>query len=196
MNQFDNTNAPYKIPKAVVSGDYIAWRNSSYVADYPPASYTLTYNMRLEGEPAREFVVTGVEDSGEFLFEIEIATSAALDLGLWHWDLYVTQDSDSKRITLDQGILKVVSNKAEASAHPRSLPRKMIAEIERAMLSRATNNQLDTLAYSLGVETSATRDTEKLMTWRNYWRKELVKANRKWRGRNGLPHSGIVKVQF
>ena len=196
MNQFDNTNAPYKIPKSLVAGDYVAWRNSSYTTDYDPASYTLTYNFRLEGEPAREFVVTGSADSSEYLFEISISESSALKVGLWHYDLYVTQISDSKRITLDQGQLKVVANKADASTDPRDLPRKMLAEIERAMLSRATNNQLDTLAYSLGVETSATRDTEKLITWRSYWRKELIKANRKWRARNGLPHSGLIKVQF
>jgi len=196
MNQFDNSNAPHKTPKSIVAGDYVAWRNSSYVTDYDPALYTLAYNLRLEGTPAREFVVTATEDSSEYLFEVSVAESAALQLGLWYWDLYVTQISDSKRITLDQGQIKVVANKAEASDDPRTLPRKMISEIERAMLSRATNNQLDTLAYSLGVETSATRDSEKLMNWRDYWRKELIKANRKWRARNGLPHSGIVKVQF
>jgi len=196
MNQFDNTTAPYQIPKVIVSGDYVAWRNSGLVRDYPPASYTLTFNFRLEGEPSREFVVTGIEDSGEFLFEMSIAETGVLEVGSYHWDLYVTQISDSKRVTLDDGILRVAANKADASGDPRTLPRQMIAQIERAILNRATNNQLDTLAYSLGVETSATRDTEKLLTWRDYWRKELIKANRKKRARSGRGHSGIVRAKF
>jgi hypothetical protein len=110
--------------------------------------------------------------------------------------LQVTRISDSERATLDQGTLTVQANKSSASGDPRTLPRKMIAEIERALLSRASNNQLDTLAYSLGVETSATRDTEKLNTHRDYWRRELIKANRKWRARNGKRHSGFIRAQF
>lgn len=196
MNQFDNSNAPHKTPKTIVKGDYTAWRNSSYLVDYPHATHSLSYNLRLEGEPAREWVINSAVDSDEYLFEVEDSDTTDLDVGNWHFDLYVIQTSDSKRITLDQGIIRLVADKADDSTDPRSLPRKMVAEIERAILSRATNNQLDTLAYSLGVETSATRDTEKLMIWRKYWRAELVKANRKWRARNGLPHSGIVKVQF
>ena len=196
MNLFDNSNAPKKTPKAIVVGDYIAWRNSSLVPDYPPASYTLAYRMRREGEPAREIIVTATEDNSEFLFEILAATSAAYDIGLYFYDLQVTRDSDSERLTLAQGTLRVCADKAETSDDPRTLPRKMIAEIERALLSRATNNQLDTLAYSLGVETSATRDPEKLNTQRDYWRRELIKANRKQRARNGKKHSGFIRAQF
>jgi hypothetical protein len=196
MNQFDNSLAPKQTPKAFVIGDYVAWRNSSYVTDYAPASYTLAYTFRREGEPAKKFVVTASEDNSEFLFEIDSSTSAGIDEGLYFWDLQVTRISDSERATLDQGTLTVQANKSSASGDPRTLPRKMIAEIERALLSRASNNQLDTLAYSLGVETSATRDTEKLNNHRDYWRRELIKANRKWRARNGKRHSGFIRAQF
>jgi len=196
MNQFDNSTAPKKTPKSLVIGDYIAWRNSSYVSDYPPASYTLAYTFRREGDPARSFVATGSEDSGEFLFEIANAASSVIETGLYFWDLQVTRDSDGERVTLDQGTLSVHADKSSDSGDPRTLPRKMVSEIERAILGRATNNQLDTLAYTMGVETSATRDTEKLNNHRDYWRRELIKANRKWRARNGKRHSGFIRAQF
>ena len=196
MNQFDNSTAPKKTPKGLVIGDYIAWRNSSYVADYPVADYTLAYTFRREGDPARSFVVTATTSGGEYLFEVLGATSATIEAGLYFWDLQVTRNSDSERVTLDQGTFNVHADKSTDSGDPRTLPRKMIAEIERAILGRATNNQLDTLAYTMGVETSATRDTEKLNNHRDYWRRELIKANRKWRARNGKRHSGFIRAQF
>lgn len=196
MNQLDNSTAPHQTPTAIVAGDYVAWRNSSYVTDYPPASYTLAYNLRREGTPAREITITGALDTEEFLFEITSAVSAEFETGLYFWDLQVTENATSNRATLDQGTLKIQADKANSAEDPRTMPRKMVAEIERAILGRATNNQLDTLSYSLGVETSATRDTEKLNNHRDYWRRELIKANRKWRARNGRKHSGFIRAQF
>ena len=196
MNLFDTTDAPKKNPKSFVRGDYIAWRNFDLVADYPTAEYSLRYNFRSEGEPAREFIVDSTVDSGEYLFEMTGSVTALIDAGRWHWDLYVIRLSDSERVTVDQGEIRVLANKAEDSTDPRSLPNKMVAEIERAMLHRASNNQLDTLAYSLGVETSATRNPAVLRDWYNFWRAEQLKANRKWRARNGKRHSGVIRVRF
>lgn len=196
MNLFDNSNAPKAHPRNFVRGDYVAWRNSSLVTDYPTASYTLTYNFRLEGEPARNFTVASSVDSEEYLFEISSATSANLSIGNYYWDLYVIRISDDERITVDQGELIVLASKETDSDDPRTFPRKMVAAIESAMLGRANNKQLDTLAYSLGVETSATRDPKQLRDWYDYMRTELNKANQKWRARNGLSHSGRIKVRF
>ena len=196
MNQFDNSVAPKVTPKAIVAGDYIAWRNSGYVTDYPTATHTLAYTLRLESAPARLIVITASVDNAEYLFEISSATSVAFEIGLYFWDLQVTETASGNRATLDQGTLTVLADKSTASTDPRTLPRKMVAEIERALLGRATNNQLDTLSYSLGVETSATRDTEKLNKHRDYWRREVIKANRKWRSRNGKRHSGFIRAQL
>lgn len=195
-NRFDNSNAPKIAPKGFVRGDYVAWRNSSWADVYVPADHTLTYNFRREGEPSIEFTVEGSADAGEYLFEILVAASAAIEIGLYHWDLYIVEDGSGKRITVDQGRLRVHADKATDTDDPRTFPRIMLAEIERAMLGRATNNQLDTLAYSIGVETSATRDPSRLKTMREQMQADLIKANRKDRARRGLPHSGKIKVRF
>lgn len=195
MNLFDNSVAPKLTPKRLVKGDYRAWRNSALVTDYPTATYSLEYKLRREGEPAIEISIASSVDSAEYLFEISSITSAAYEVGIYHYDLYVIRTSDSERVTVDQGTIEVIPNKDEDSDDPRTLPRKMLYQIERAMLNRATNNQLDTLAYSLGVETSATRNPKDLTFHRDYWRRELIKANRKWRARNGKPHSGFIRFQ-
>ena len=193
---FDHTNAPHRVPKAIVKGDYVAWRISDYVATYPPADHTLTYVFRREGEPAREFKALSTADSGEYLFEISVSETNDLEVGIYHYDLYLVEDSSSKRITVDQGRLEVLTNRDDSADDPRTFPRKMIVEIERALLGRANNNQLDTLAYSMGVESSATRDPRRLIEMRDKMRSELVAANRKVRARLGKPHSGKIKARF
>ena len=195
-NKFDDDNIPAVVPTVMVRGDYIRWRLLNYHDDYPDASYDLLIVFRREEEPAREINVAGVEDSDGYLFTITSSTSADFEIGRYHWDLYVTRTSDSERITLDQGQTRIEANKADDSTDPRSFPRKMVYEIERALLGRATNNQLDTLAYSLGIETSGTRDPNRLKELREVYREELINANRKWRARKGKPHSGVIKVRF
>ncbi len=197
-NLFDTTNAPKVIPRAFVKGDYVSWRLAQYSADYPPASYSITYNFRRDGEPSREFTVQGAEDSGDYLFELEPSETndKQIEVGAYAWDLYIEQNSDNRRITVDQGLLRVVANKADDSSDPRAFPRKMIAEIQRAILGRATNNQLDILASSIGLEENVTRDTEKLKQWLQYFEAEQVAANRKWRARQGRAHSGQIKARL
>jgi len=195
-NLFDNSKAPKQIPKTFVRGDYVAWRNTSLVSDYPVASYRLEFNFRREGESAGEFTVVSSVDAGEYLFEITGATSGGIESGRWYWDLYVFRLSDEARVTVGTGAIQVLRNSAEDADDPRSEPARILALIEAAILHRATQQQLDTLSYTLGVETSATRDPAQLMTWRDYYEKKLAIAKRKWRARRGLPHSGRVTVRF
>ena len=52
-NLFDSNNYPQTEPSTLVAGDRWAWKRTDLGSDYPPASYTLAYEARLEG--------TGVE---------------------------------------------------------------------------------------------------------------------------------------
>lgn len=190
-NVFDNTKAAYKIPRSIVRGDYVAWRNSSYVTDYPTASYTLSLNARFSGDSAGEKVVTATADAGDFLFEI---TAADWTAGTWFYDLFVTQDSDSKRSTLKSGVIQVLADKAEDPDDPRALPRKMVAELEALYFDRVTNRQIDTTSFDNG-ETSASRDEMSLRAALEYWRRREVSARRKYRALRGLPHSGKIRLR-
>lgn len=195
MNRFDNTEAAHKLPKNIVKGDLVSWRNSSLVPEYPVDTYTLRYSFRREGSPALEFAVDSQVDSAEYLFEVDSATTADYETGLYHWQLYIVRISDSERVTHDDGILAVLANRDTDSEDPRSLPRRMIAEIERAMLHRAENTQIDVTSYS-NPETSSSRDYDRLRVERTHWKRELVIAIRKYRSSKGLPHSGRIRLLF
>jgi hypothetical protein len=195
MNVFDTSNAPTTEPVEIIAGDYTSWKRVDLGTDYPPASYTLSYVARSEGTPARKIDITASADGTDYLVELSSATTGAYTVANYHWDAYITRNSDSARARIDSGIWTVSPNKTESADDPRSLPLKMLAHIEAALLHRADQQQLDVLDYSIG-ETNASRDPAKLLMHRAYWQKELIKINRRERARKGLSHSGTVKVQF
>ena len=190
-NLFDNSKAAYLIPRSIVRGDYIAWRNSVYVTDYPPASYTLSINARFADDSAGEKVVTATTDNGEFLFEID---GADWKVGTWFYDLHVTQISDSRRVTLKSGVIHVLADRANDPDDPRVEPRQKLALVEALIKDRLENRQIDTTSFDNG-ETSASRDYEILTRERRRLKIELRAANQKYRAMRGLAHSGNVRVR-
>jgi hypothetical protein len=190
-NLFDTTNAATTEPVEIIAGDYIAWKRTDLGTDYPPASYTLSYTARSEGTPARKISITASADGADYLVELSSATTLEYTAANYHWTAYITRNSDSARITIDTGIWTVRPDKATSADDPRTFARKMIALIETALLNRASNEQLDVLAYDLGIDASATRDPAKLLEHRTYWQRELVKENRKIAARKGSGGSKI-----
>lgn len=190
-NQFDTTNAATTEPVEIIAGDYIAWKRTDLGTDYPPANYSLSYIARSEGTPARKISITASADGADYLVELSSATTLEYTAANYHWTAYITRNSDSARITIDTGIWTVRPDKATSADDPRTFARKMIALIETALLNRASNEQLDVLAYDLGIDASATRDPAKLLEHRTYWQRELVKENRKIAARKGAGGSKI-----
>lgn len=190
-NLFDTTNAATTEPVEIIAGDYIAWKRTDLGIDYPPASYTLSYIARSEGTPARKISITAAADGDDYLVELASATTLEYTAANYHWTAYITRNSDSARITIDTGIWTVRPDRASSADDPRTFARKMLALIETALLNRATNEQLDVLAYDLGIDASATRDPAKLLEHRTYWQRELVKENRKIAARKGNGGSKI-----
>lgn len=195
-NAFDTSNAPTREPTEIIAGNFIAWRRTDLSTDYPPADYILTYECRSEGTPSRLITFTATDADGDYLVQVLSGVSKEYLVANYHWSAYITRNSDSERVEIDSGYFTVTPNRALDSSDPRSLPLKMLGEIEEALLHRATNKQLDVLAYSLGIETSATRDPSKLLEHRTYWQRELVKINRRIAARKGLGHSGMIRTKF
>ena len=195
-NAFDSTAAPVTEPIEIVQGDFVQWRRADLGNDYPPADYVLSYSGRREGEPARKVEVSASASGGDYLVSLPSATTAQWEAGSYHWDAYITRNSDGARITIGSGVWTVVPDKASSSDDPRGLALKMLAYIEAALLHRAENHQLDVLAYTMGVETSATRNPEKLLMWRDYWKREIARINRRERIKKGQSPGNIIRTRF
>lgn len=196
-NQFDSTNAPTTEPVEIIAGNFVQWLRQDLSNDYPTASYTLKYELRSEGTPARKITLTAADDgNGDYLISIPSATSLQYTVANYFWQAYITRNSDSERIKVDSGQISIKADFSTNSSNPASYARQMLGHIETALLNRASNQQLDTLAYNLDVDHSVTRDPSKLLEWREYWQRELVKEIREERSRKGLSHSGIIRAQF
>ena len=195
-NAFDTSVAATKEPTEIIAGDFTAWRRTDLQSDYPNDLYTLSYQARRDGVPAREIAITASASGDEYLVSLSSAITLAYPVGHFYWSAYITRDSDSARVQIASGEWTVKPDRVSNSDDPAGLAKRMLTLIEAAIEARATNNQLDVLSYALGVESSATRDPALLLKHRAYWKRELVSANRRARARQGKSSGSKIGVQF
>ena len=48
-NLFDSANAPTVEPEEFTVGDFVQWKRTDIITDYPPASYSAEYVAREHG---------------------------------------------------------------------------------------------------------------------------------------------------
>jgi len=197
-NQFDTTTAPTTEPSEIIAGDFTRWRRTDLPADYPTADYDLSYECRREGTPNAATLISlaATVVSAEYLIQITGTISGAYTTGLYHWFAYITRKSDSERVQVDSGQFEVKPNRADDASDPGAFAKRLLNKIEEAIEGRANNFQLDTLAYSLGTETSATRDPGKLLEWRMHFRREVRRLNDIENIKKGRAASRVVRVRF
>lgn len=194
-NAFDSTHYPQTEPATLVAGDRVAWKRTDLGADYPPASYTLSYEARLEGAGVTGITLTATEDGSDYLVEVSQATSANYTAGDYQWDAYITRDSDSERVRVDHGSLEIKPDRATSTDDPRSHAKIMLDAIDAALEGRASNTQLDILSYSYPT-TSAQRDPESLRRWRNYYANKVRAERIQEQIANGGNDGSLVRPSF
>ncbi len=107
-------------PSEIVVGDYIQWKRSDLVSDYPTADYTATYIARITGGGASEIQLTGTAYNGSYLFTVDSTTSADFNPGYYHWQLEIVRNSDSNRIVVDRGAFTAIVDLDVNNADPRT----------------------------------------------------------------------------
>lgn len=146
-NLFDSANYPEKEPTQLVIGDRWLWKRTDLGGDYPPASYSLKYSLRLANSTASEIEISANESGSDYLVEVAAATTAGYTAGRYYWQLYITRTSDSERLLLGRGVVDVLKNQDAAAVDPRTHARKVLDAIEAVMENRATKDQEE---YSIG----------------------------------------------
>ncbi len=195
-NLFDISQAPQIEPAEIIAGNYTIWQRPDLVPDYSPADYALTYELRSEGEPARRIGIACEDSTTNYMVQLSSAITATFQPAQYHWSAYITRIDDDERVRVESGQIKVTPNRATDSADTRSFAKKILDSIEQAIEHRADNNQLDVLAYSLGVETSATRDPSQLLVWRTKFRAEVIRENNLANGKKGRRPGSKIGVRF
>jgi hypothetical protein len=191
-NMFDSANYAETEPTTFIVGDRLAWKRTDLGTDYAPASYALQYSARLEST-ATEITITAGESGSDYIVEVAAATTAVYTAGIYHWQAYIVRSSDSERITVDSGTFEVKANRDAAATDPRGHVKKVLDAIEAIIEKRASKDQE---SYSIQGRSLGRTPIADLILLRDRYRAEYVREQRAERIRNGLGHSGVVKVRF
>ena len=192
-NLFDTANIAETEPAIIRAGDLTQWKRTDLGTDYANGSYTLKYSARLEGTGSTEIEITASASGADYLASVGQSATASYTVGTYHWQAYITRNSDSERITVDSGTWEVIANRDAATTDPRSHARIMVEKIESLLEGRA---DADVASYSISGRSLTKLSIDELMVWRDRYRAEYRRELQKERVANGDGSGAIVKVRF
>lgn len=192
-NLFDAANAPEGEPTIVTVGDFIQWKRSDLVSDYPPDLYTATYIARITGGGANEIQLEGTDQTTHYLFSVSSAVSADFVPGYYHWQLEIVRNSDSERIVVDTGTFTANVDLDVNQSDPRTHAEIMVDKIESILQGRADS---DVANYSIKDRSLTKLSISELLQWRDYYRLELRKEKTAQLIAKGETTGATVKVRF
>lgn len=194
-NAFDAATAPEGEPSEIVVGDFIQWKRSDLVADYPPADYTATYVARITGGGNTEIQVTATNyNSGEaYLITVDSTTSADFVPGYYHWQLEIVRNSDSNRIVVDRGAFTAIVDLDVGGADPRTHDEKMLTKIQSILEGRADG---DVESYSIQGRSLTKIPIKDLMEWERHYRQRVERYKKKEDIKLGRKTDSTIKVRF
>jgi hypothetical protein len=192
-NLFDADNAPEGEPLEIVVGDFLQWKRSDLVEDYPPADYSAELVARITGGGTNEIKVAATEDPKYYLFTVDSATSAAFTAGYYHWQLEITQTSSGNRIVVDQGDFTAQVDLDSDAADPRVHAEVMISKIETILEGKADS---DVSNYSIAGRSLTKMTFEELLEARDRYKREFLQHQNKELIKRGKSGSTTIKVKF
>jgi hypothetical protein len=192
-NLFDEGNAPEGAPPKIVVGDFLQWKKTSLAATYSPATHSAEYVARIAAGSTAEIKIAAIERTDYYLFQAASATTAAFEVGDYHWQLEVTQTSSGNRIVVETGEFEVFADLDNSGADPRSHAEIMLDKIEGLLVGRADK---DVSSYSIQGRSISKMSISDLLLWRDYYRKEVVKEKRDNAIALGKPTKTTMKVRF
>jgi hypothetical protein len=192
-NLFDAANAPEGEPLEIVVGDFIQWKRSDLVQDYPLASYSAQYVARITGGGSTEVTIPATETGGTYVFTASSSTTSGFEPGYYHWQLEVIQTSSSNRLVVDRGEFTALADLDVNGADPRSHAQIMIDKIESILQGKADS---DVGSYSIAGRSLTKMSFAELMTARDQYKAEFQQEVVKDRARRGKPTGSTIKVRF
>ena len=192
-NLFDSANAPEGEPTEVVVGDFIQWKRSDLVQDYPPALYSAEYVARITGGGSNEIKLPATESADYYLFTVDSSTSSSFLPGLYHWQLEITQTSSGNRLVVDIGDFTAIPDMDSNQADPRIHAEIMVDKIETILSGKADS---DVASYSIAGRSLTKMSFSELIQAREYYKREINNHNNKELLKRGKTTSSTIKVRF
>lgn len=192
-NLFDADQAREGEPTEIVVGDFIQWKRSDLVDDYPLSEYSVEYVARITGGGSNEIKVAATETGGTYLITVDSATSADFVAGYYHWQLEVTKTSTGDRIVVDRGAFTAVVDLDDNQADPRLFEEKMLAKIETILLGKA---DADVSSYSIAGRSLTKYSYQELQDLHDQYEAKVNRYKQLERIKLGKTTHHTVKVRF
>jgi len=192
-NLFDEANAPEGEPLTIVVGDFLQWKKTQLASDYPPATHSAEYVARVTQGGASEIKLAAVERDTYYLFTVPTATSEAFSPGFYHWQLEITETASGNRIVVERGEFEAVADLDVNGADPRSHAEIMLDKIEALLEDRADG---DLSSYSIAGRSITKMTSEELLTWRDYYRREVAVYRRRNAIARGKRGAATILMRF
>jgi hypothetical protein len=203
-NLFDAANAPEGEPQTIVVGDFVQWKRSDLVADYPTDTYTVRYIARISGGGDNEILITGTGQTTHYLFTVlnddtghgnnlTVTGSSNFAQGHYFYQLEVERNSDNERVVVDRGHFMVVPDLDVNQADPRSHAEIMLTKIESLLSGKADS---DVASYSIAGRSLNKMTFEELVNARDFYRREVQRENNEIDIKHGRKGSSTIQVRF
>lgn len=192
-NLFDPNEAPEGEPTEIVVGDFLQWKRSDLVADYPLAEYSAEYVARITGGGANEIKLPATESGGTYIFTVDSVTSAEFVPGFYHWQLEITQTSSGNRVVVDIGDFTAIPDMDSNQADPRIHAEIMVDKIQTILEGKADS---DVSSYSIAGRSLTKMSFQELVDARDYYKREVIAHNNRELVKRGKKNGATVQVRF
>ena len=203
-NLFDAANAREGEPDTIVIGDFVQWKKSNLVTDYPTSDYTVRYVARISGGGDNEILITGTGQTDHYLFTVlnentgtgngmTVTGSSNFVQGHYFYQLEVERNSDNERVVIDRGHFIVVPDLDINQADPRSHAEVMLGKIESLLSGKADS---DVASYSVAGRSLNKMTFEELVNARDFYRREVKQEMNAIDIKHGRKGSSTIKVRF
>lgn len=192
-NLFNVANAPEGEPTQIVVGDFIQWKKSDIVEDYPTATHSAEYVARITGGGFNEIKLAGTEATGYYLFTADSDTSSDFAVGRYHWQLEITETASGNRLVIERGEFEAIPDLDVNQSDPRTHSDIMLAKIETILEGKADS---DVGSYSIAGRSLTKMSFDELMIARDRYKREVLQHRREELIKRGKASANTVKVRF
>jgi hypothetical protein len=191
-NLFDTTNAPTGVPTELVVGDLFQFKITEFSQDYSNSLHTMRFIARIATGTNTEILVTATADGDDYLFSAASSVTANYEVGHYHYQLEIEQDSTNNRIIVDRGEIDILTD-FDNNVDPRYHAEIVLDKIE-AMLSGKAD--ADVSSYSIEGRSLSKFSFAELLDARDRYRREVAAHKREEAIKHGKKTKASILMRF
>ena len=191
-NLFDSTNAPVGVPQELVVGDLLQFKITEFSSDYSNSLHTMRFVARIDTGANTEIIVTATASDDDYLFTAASSVTAGYDVGHYHYQLEIEQDSSGNRVIVDRGEIDINTD-FDNNVDPRFHAEKVLSKIEAMLEGKA---DADVSSYSIEGRSLSKFSYAELLDARDRYKREVAAHKREEAIKHGRKTKATIKMRF